>query len=62
MRNTAVGLAFVDVSRRDGVKGAITKRDEAWGDYSQAPKDQQPDPNNNHLRRIAQERRQNLPW
>jgi enoyl-CoA hydratase len=46
MRNTAEGLAFVDVSRRDGVKGAITKRDEPWGDYSQAPKDQQPDPHN----------------
>jgi enoyl-CoA hydratase len=55
MRNTAEGLAFVDVSRRDGVKGAITKRDEAWGDYSQAPKDQQPDPN--HIIYVEQRKR-----
>lgn len=45
MRNTAEGLAFVETARSEGVKAAITRRDAPWGDYSSAPKDEQPDPN-----------------
>jgi enoyl-CoA hydratase len=46
MRNTAEAKRFIDVADREGVRAAIAQRDGAFGDYSQAPKDQQPDPNN----------------
>jgi enoyl-CoA hydratase len=42
MRNTPEGRAFVQVARDEGVKGAVTQRDTPFGDYSQAPQDQQP--------------------
>ena len=37
---------FIEVAEEKGVRAAIAQRDGAFGDYSQAPKDQQPDPNN----------------
>ena len=46
MRNTTDAKRFIDIAERDGVRAAIKQRDGAFGDYSQAPKDQQPDPNN----------------
>ena len=42
MRNTPEGREFVRVAARDGVVGAIEKRDGPFGDYSQAPRDEQP--------------------
>jgi enoyl-CoA hydratase len=42
MRNTPEGRAFVREARDRGVKSAVTRRDEPFGDYSQAPKAQQP--------------------
>lgn len=42
MRNTPEGREFVRVSKDEGVKEAVIRRDGPWGDYRQAPKDQQP--------------------
>ncbi len=42
MRNTPEGREFVRVAKAEGVKSAVTKRDAPFGDYSQAPLDQQP--------------------
>lgn len=42
MRNTPEGREFVNVSATEGVSSAIQKRDGPFGDYSQAPADQQP--------------------
>lgn len=42
MRNTPEGREFVEVSKTEGVKEAVIRRDRPWGDYSQAPKGQQP--------------------
>ena len=42
MRNTPEGRKFVHVAAREGVAGAIERRDGPFGDYSQAPRDQQP--------------------
>ena len=42
MRNTPEGREFVRVAARDGVVGAIEKRDGPFGDYSQAPRGEQP--------------------
>jgi enoyl-CoA hydratase len=42
MRNTPEGREFVRHARDHGVKSAVTKRDAPFGDYSQAPKEQQP--------------------
>lgn len=44
MRNTREGRDFVEVSKTQGVREAITRRDAPWGDYSQAPREQQPNP------------------
>jgi enoyl-CoA hydratase len=46
MRNTKEAKRFIDVAGEGGVRAAIKERDGAWGDYSQAPKDEQPDPRN----------------
>ena len=46
MRNTPDAKRFIDVAGERGVRAAIAERDGPFGDYSQAPKDQQPDPNN----------------
>ncbi len=42
MRNTPEGRGFVHVAASEGVRGAIEKRDGPFGDYSQAPQDEQP--------------------
>ena len=42
MRFTPEGVAFVDEAREHGVRSVIEKRDGPFGDYSQAPADQQP--------------------
>jgi enoyl-CoA hydratase len=42
MRNTPEGREFVHVAAREGVKSAVEKRDGPFGDYSQAPRGEQP--------------------
>jgi len=42
MRNTPEGRGFVRTAKDQGVKAAVIERDGPWGDYSPAPKDQQP--------------------
>ncbi len=44
MRNTPDARRFVAVAEMQGVRAAIAERDGPFGDYSQAPKDEQPDP------------------
>ena len=47
MRNTNEAKRFIDVAGGEGgVRAAIKERDGPFGDYSQAPKDEQPDPRN----------------
>ena len=46
MRNTPEAKAFIEKAGREGVRAVIEARDGPFGDYSQAPKDEQPDPNN----------------
>jgi len=46
MRNTADAKHFVEVSHTEGVRAAVTERDGAFGDYSQAPDDEKPNPKN----------------
>jgi enoyl-CoA hydratase len=46
MRNTPDALAFIERAGEEGVRAVIADRDRAFADYSQAPKDQQPDPRN----------------
>lgn len=42
MRNTPEGREFVRTAAKEGVRGAITRRDNPFGDYSQAPRAEQP--------------------
>jgi enoyl-CoA hydratase len=44
MRNTPEAHRFVELAERVGVGAVIAERDGAWGDYSQAPADERPDP------------------
>jgi enoyl-CoA hydratase len=46
MRNTPDAKRFIEVAASKGVRAAITERDGPFADYSRAPKDEQPDPNN----------------
>ncbi len=46
MRNTPDAKKFIEIAEKDGVRAAITERDGPFGDYSQAPTGDQPDPNN----------------
>jgi enoyl-CoA hydratase len=46
MRNTPDALAFIERAGREGVGAVVADRDRLFGDYSQAPSDQQPDPSN----------------
>ncbi len=46
MRNTNEAKRFIGVAGDKGVRAAIAERDGPFGDYSQAPKDEQPDPGN----------------
>ncbi len=42
MRNTPEGREFVRVAASEGVREAVTRRDGPFGDYSQAPRSEQP--------------------
>ncbi|MEM9056253.1 MAG: crotonase/enoyl-CoA hydratase family protein [Pseudomonadota bacterium] len=42
MRNTPEGRGFVKLAAQEGVAAAIEQRDRPFGDYSQAPRDEQP--------------------
>jgi enoyl-CoA hydratase len=44
MRNTPQAREFIEHAERDGVASVIARRDALFGDYSQAPADEQPDP------------------
>ena len=46
MRNTPDAGAFIELAEREGVQGAVARRDGPFGDYSQAPPNERPDPNN----------------
>ncbi len=46
MRNTPEAHRFIDVAEREGVRAVVTERDGPFGDYSQAPASEQPDPRN----------------
>jgi enoyl-CoA hydratase len=46
MRNTPDALRFIELAEREGVPAAVAERDAAFGDYSQAPAEDKPDPNN----------------
>src|SRR5215211_1348053 len=44
MRNTPDAERFIELAAREGVPAAVAERDGRFGDYSQAPPDQKPDP------------------
>ncbi len=44
MRNTPDAKAFIDLAAKEGVRSAVERRDGPFGDYSQAPASEQPDP------------------
>jgi len=46
MRNTPDAERFIRVAETDGVGAATAARDGGFGDYSQAPPERKPDPNN----------------
>ncbi len=46
MRNTPDADRFIELAEREGVHSAVTLRDGPFGDYSQAPAEEQPDPAN----------------
>src|SRR5205807_476622 len=44
MRNTPQAHDFIELAEREGVGSVVARRDGPFGDYSQAPRDEQPDP------------------
>lgn len=46
MRNTPEALEFIELAESQGVGAVTTLRDTPFGDYSTAPKEEQPNPNN----------------
>jgi enoyl-CoA hydratase len=46
MRNTPDAHRFIEYAEREGVSAAVVLRDAPFGDYSQAPEAEQPDPGN----------------
>jgi len=46
MRNTPEAKEFIELAEREGVSGAVVQRDGPFGDYSQAPPHEQPNPAN----------------
>ncbi len=46
MRNTPDAQRFIELAEREGVGAAVAQRDASFGDYSQAPPSEQPDPSN----------------
>ncbi len=52
MRNTPDAKRFIEIAESKGVRAVIAERDGLFGDYSQAPKDDQPDPS--HVIRVKE--------
>ena len=46
MRNIPEARSFIERAGADGVPAAVAERDGRFGDYSQAPSDEKPDPRN----------------
>jgi enoyl-CoA hydratase len=46
MRNTPDADRFIELAEREGVHSAVARRDGPFGDYSQAPATEQPNPAN----------------
>jgi enoyl-CoA hydratase/carnithine racemase len=46
MRNTPEAKSFIDLAASEGVGAAVARRDGPFGDYSQAPPEEQPNPQN----------------
>ena len=46
MRNTPEAKTFIELASSEGVGAAVRRRDGVFGDYSQAPSSEQPDPGN----------------
>ncbi len=46
MRNTPEAGGFIALAEQEGVSAAVGRRDGPFGDYSQGPAEEQPDPNN----------------
>jgi enoyl-CoA hydratase len=46
MRNTPQAHEFIELAEREGVGSVVARRDGPFGDYSQAPASEQPDPHN----------------
>ena len=46
MRNTPDAHRFIELAERDGVGAAVAERDGGFGDYSQAPAEGKPNPEN----------------
>ena len=46
MRNTPEAHKFIELAEREGVGGAVARRDGPFGDYSQAPPEERPNPEN----------------
>jgi len=46
MRNTPDAKRFIELAEREGVPAVVAERDGPFGDYSQAPSDEKPDPSN----------------
>ena len=46
MRNTPDAHRFIELAEKEGVPAVVAERDGPFGDYSQAPPEEQPDPSN----------------
>jgi enoyl-CoA hydratase len=46
MRNTPDAHRFIELAESEGVQAVVAQRDGPFGDYSQAPREEQPDPSN----------------
>jgi enoyl-CoA hydratase len=46
MRNTPDAMRFIELASGEGVGAAVARRDGPFGDYSQAPAEEQPNPEN----------------
>src|SRR5207248_5946093 len=53
MRNTPQARQFIALAEREGVGSVVARRDGPFGDYSQAPPEQQPDPAHTIVPRTA---------
>ena len=46
MRNTPEALQFIQRAEQRGVRAMVAERDAPFGDYSQAPPERRPNPDN----------------